>query len=198
MDRRHLLKAFGAWAATCAIARAVTPVNRAGLLVSAGLSQVGRTLAYDPGYSPIAYPGGDVPLARGVCTDVIIRAYRAALGIDLQKRVHEDMAAQFDRYPQNWGLRSPDSNIDHRRVPNLRRFFERQGAELAGRMPVHFTPGDIVTFKLPGNLDHVGLVSSNPAQQAQHFLVIHNIGRGAQEEDILTQFAITGHYRYSI
>ena len=164
-------------------------------LVQAARSQVGVTLGYDPVYRRLDYPGGDVPLATGVCTDVLIRALRQQ-GLDLQKSVHEDMRAHFSAYPRNWGLQRPDRNIDHRRVPNLMTWFKRQGMALeVSDKPADYRAGDIVTWDLGRGLTHIGIVSdrSSPAGVP---LVLHNIGRGTQEEDILFGFAITGHYRF--
>ncbi len=148
---------------------------------------------------PIAYPGGDVPNNIGVCTDVLIRSYRA-LGIDLQRLVHEDMVAHFDLYPSRriWGLTKPDRNIDHRRVPNLQRFFTRHGTNLAvTRHANDYKPGDIVTWMLPGNLPHIGIVTDKFNQPTGSPLIVHNIGKGPRLEDILFRYPITGHYRYS-
>lgn len=163
-------------------------------LVTAARKQIGVTLHYDPAYVVLAYPNGDVPRDRGVCTDVAIRAFRAQ-GIDLQREVHEDMRANFARYPQKWGLRGPDRNIDHRRVPNLQTWFARQGWSLAPtREAADYRPGDLVTWMLPGNLPHIGIVSDRTSLFGTP-LIVHNIGRGAREDDILFDYRITGHYR---
>ena len=167
-------------------------------VIDAAARQVGVTLSYDPAYRRLKYPGGDVPREIGVCTDVIIRAYRDALGIDLQERVHADMKGSFSAYPKIWGMAGTDPNIDHRRVPNLRTFFTRKGAE----KPVtdnaaDYQPGDIVTQNLPGNLAHIVLVSDQLNADQSRPLVIHNIGAGARIEDSLFGFEITGHYRYA-
>lgn len=163
-------------------------------LVAAARKQIGVTVRYDPAYVVLAYPNGDVPQERGVCTDVAIRAFRAQ-GIDLQREVHEDMRANFARYPQKWGLRGPDRNIDHRRVPNLQVWFARQGWSLAPtRKAADYRAGDLVTWMLPGNLPHIGIVSDRKSLFGTP-LIVHNIGRGAREEDILFDYAITGHYR---
>lgn len=163
-------------------------------LVAAARKQIGVTVRYDPAYVVLAYPNGDVPQERGVCTDVAIRAFRAQ-GIDLQREVHEDMRANFARYPQKWGLRGPDRNIDHRRVPNLQTWFARQGWSLAPtREAANYRAGDLVTWRLPGNLPHIGIVSDRKSLFGTP-LIVHNIGRGAREEDILFDYAITGHYR---
>jgi uncharacterized protein len=166
-------------------------------LIAAAEAQIGVTLSYDPAYRRIQFPGGDVPRASGVCTDVIIRAYRAAFGFDLQQAVNADMKRNFSAYPNNWGLSRTDSNIDHRRVPNLRTFFRRKGAELRlGLGAADFLPGDVVTQNLPGNLAHIGLVSNRLNIGQSRPLVIHNIGGGAQIEDTLFAFEITGRYRF--
>jgi uncharacterized protein YijF (DUF1287 family) len=153
-------------------------------LAAAAARQVGVTTIYDPSYVGLKYPGGDVAIERGVCADVIVRAFRA-VGIDLQRELHEDMRANFGRYPKMWGLAAPDANIDHRRVPNLMTFFRRRGK--ATGEP--FAPGDIVAWRLPGGLYHIGIVAEPP-------FVVHNIGRGAQREDILFAYPIIGHYRW--
>jgi uncharacterized protein YijF (DUF1287 family) len=165
-------------------------------LVAAALEQARSSVTYDGTYRRLGYPGGDVPETVGVCTDVVIRAYRK-LGVDLQVRVHEDMSRAFRAYPQLWGLSRPDSNIDHRRVPNLQAFLKRAGAQLAAsRDASAYRPGDLVTWMLPGNLPHIGIVASGRSSAGAP-LVVHNIGRGPQLEDILFSFPITGHYRYS-
>ena len=162
-------------------------------LVASATSQIGVTVRYDPQYLVMKYPGGDVPIDRGVCTDVIVRAYRS-IGIDLQKLVNEDMRAHFDAYPHRW-LAQPDSNIDHRRVPNLAVFFARHGQTLPISLNAReYLPGDIVTWKLPGGLNHIGLVSDR--KENGRPLMIHNIGEGTQWEDVLFAYQITGHYRY--
>ncbi len=157
--------------------------------------QVGKTLSYDSAYRRIDYPNGDVPLATGVCTDVIVRAYRHA-GVDLQVLVHEDMKRNFSAYPRHWGLRRPDTNIDHRRVPNLATFFKRNGTALpVTRKGSDYRPGDIVTWKLSSGVPHIGLVSD--VRKDDRWLVVHNIGSGAQIEDVLFAYELTGHYRFS-
>ncbi len=163
-------------------------------LLDGAMAQIGVTLHYDPAYRRIAYPGGDVPLERGVCADVLIRAYRH-LGIDLQLLVHEDMEAHFALYPKHWGLTHPDANIDHRRVLNLATFFRRHGTVLpVSSAPGDYRAGDIVTWLLPGGLPHIGIVADQ--RQDERPLVIHTIGAGTRLEDVLFAFAITGHYRY--
>ena len=164
-------------------------------LTAAARDQVGVTVTYDPAYTRLAFPGGDVPRDRGVCTDVVIRALRDGWGVDLQLAVNRDMKADFAAYPALWGLDHPDRNIDHRRVPNLATLFARIGAEVPlDEGPTPYLPGDIVTWKLPGNLDHIGIVSDRLSADGTP-LILHNIGHGAQEEDILFAYPMTGHYR---
>ncbi len=164
-------------------------------LTAAARDQVGVTLTYDPAYVALEFPGGDIPRDRGVCTDVVIRALRDAWGIDLQLAAHRDMMADFAAYPALWGLEGPDRNIDHRRVPNLQTLFARIGAEVPlEEGPAPYLPGDIITWKLPGNLDHMGIVS-DLRTEAGVPLILHNIGAGAKEEDILFAYPMTGHYR---
>ena len=165
-------------------------------LIEAARSQIGVTKYYDGAYVRLSYPNGDVPMERGVCTDVVVRAYRQSFRYDLQKAVHEDMKQSFSSYPKNWGLAQPDANIDHRRVPNLQTFFTRQGASLKERDEQSFRPGDLVTQMIGGKLPHIGIVSDKRNAKSTHYLVIHNIGGGTQEEDILELYPITGHYRF--
>lgn len=164
-------------------------------LVAAARAQVGVTVRYDPSYFSLGYPEGDPPQDRGVCTDVVVRALRG-VGIDLQSRIHEDMAAHFPAYPALWGLSRPDRNIDHRRVPNQMRWMQRQGWELpVSSRSGDYAPGDIVAWKLNGNgLLHVGIVSDRRLDDGTP-LVLHNIARGTQEEDLLFRHTIIGHYR---
>jgi uncharacterized protein len=168
------------------------------VLVEAARERTRHHEVYDGAYRRIAYPMGDVQNDRGVCTDVVIRAYRK-LSIDLQVLVHEDMAAHFSSYPAQWGLKHPDSNIDHRRVPNLQRFFERMGASVpVSSLATHYAPGDLVTWMLPGNLPHIGIVSDKQVPGTPRPLIIHNIGAGPVEDDTMFRFPITGHYRYRV
>jgi len=164
-------------------------------LVIGAREQVGQTLGYDPSYQRLQYPGGDVPLESGVCTDVLVRAYRS-IGVDLQVLVHEDMRAHFSEYPQNWGLRDTDRNIDHRRVPNLARFFLRHGQSfgIESEDP-EFLAGDLVTWRLPSGVPHIGIVSDQRNDDGRPSIV-HNIGAGTAEEDMLRDYEITGHYRW--
>lgn len=155
--------------------------------------QVGVTRFYDPAYVSVPYPGGDVPRDRGVCTDVVVRAFRS-VGVDLQKEVHEDMRQNFRSYPRNWGLSRPDRNIDHRRVPNLMTWFTRKGRSVAAGEGV--VAGDIVAWKLPGGLLHIGVASGDRVPGTRRPLMVHNIGAGAQKEDILNVYEVIGHYRW--
>ena len=165
-------------------------------LIAAAESQIGVTVSYDPAYVRIAYPGGDVPRDRGVCTDVVVRAYRDGLGIDLQQLVHADMAANFAAYPTKWRLARPDSHIDHRRVPNLQTFLRRRGAALpVGQRGEDYAPGDLVTMMVSGTLPHIAIVSSRRSADGARPLIIHNIGAGTRQEDRLFEFPLTGHYR---
>jgi len=164
--------------------------------LASAIEQTGITTGYDPAYVRLDYPGGDVPQETGVCSDVIVRAFRKA-GIDLQKKVHEDMNAAWSAYPQRWGNARPDSNIDHRRVLNLMTFFARQGKALPTTTTRDdYLPGDIVAWDLGAGVPHIGIVSNLVAESPKHFLIIHNIGAGTKAEDVLFNWKITGHYRY--
>ena len=163
-------------------------------LVRDARAQIGVTTDYDPTYRQLDYPLGDVPVQTGVCTDVIIRALRQQ-NIDLQQLVHEDMVRHFAVYPQKWGLKRTDRNIDHRRVPNLETWFARHAESLSLTDLDSYQPGDIVTWRLPGNLPHIGIVSDRRAEDGAP-LIIHNIGRGTQEENILNEYSRITHYRY--
>ncbi|MHC1725967.1 MAG: DUF1287 domain-containing protein [Syntrophobacteraceae bacterium] len=167
-------------------------------IVDAARSQIGKTVLYDPSYRTLVYPNGDVPIDRGVCTDVIIRALRSALNIDLQKLVHEDMKKNRSQYPRKWGVKNPDKSIDHRRVPNLQTFFDRKGWSVnISRKAEDYKPGDLVTCTVPPQLPHIMIVSDRKNGSGRP-LVIHNIGTGAKEEDRLFEFELTGHYRIEI
>jgi uncharacterized protein YijF (DUF1287 family) len=163
-------------------------------VVAAARQQIGVTKDYDPGYSVINYPGGDVPLTTGVCSDVVVRALRQG-GVDLQREVHEDMRKNFSTYPQRWGLKAPDKNIDHRRVPNLMRYFERHHIAMDEKLKMTETyrSGDIVAWNLGGGVLHIGIVSDKRSGRTP--LIIHNIGSGAKEDDILLKYQVIGHYR---
>ena len=166
-------------------------------LIKAAMHQIGRTTIYDPAYVGLKYPMGDVPIERGVCTDVVIRAYRDAFSVDLQQLVHEDMKRSFASYPRRWGLKRPDRNIDHRRVLNLEVFFRRKGAAVpVSDQASDYRPGDIIGQTLPGNLPHMAIVSHYANPSGSRPLVIHNIGAGTQIEDRLFAFPHTGHYRF--
>jgi len=175
-----------------------TSLPFASRLALAARKQIGVTRSYDPAYVRLDYPDGDVDRSTGVCTDVVIRAYRDAFDVDLQKLVHEDMKAAFAAYPKTWGLTRPDRNIDHRRVPNLERFFEREGGALT--LPSTrdaWQPGDLYTMRLGGRLPHIGIVSDR-LTPAGHPYVIHNIGRGTQEEDILGLYGDERRFRFEV
>lgn len=166
------------------------------LLSEAAVSLTKDKVRYDPTYVVIKYPNGDVPAHTGVCTDVVIRAYRK-IGIDLQKEVHEDMKKDFATYPKNWGLKSTDRNIDHRRVPNLMTFFNRKGASLqVTNNPADYKPGNVVSWNLPNNLTHIGIVSHQRSSDGKRPLMVHNIGAGQVLEDVLFAYKITGNYNY--
>lgn len=189
-DRRALLIAAPALLLP-AVARAETDWGER--LVAAARSQVGRTLHYDPAYVRLAYPGGDVPIERGVCSDVVIRAYRTAFDLDLQERVHRDMAANFAAYPRTWGLRGPDRNIDHRRVPNLETFMLRKGARLPLLSP--WRAGDLITQRLmPGNLPHIAIATGQKTAQGEE-IIIENIGGGTKVATPHPSAQLHGHYR---
>jgi hypothetical protein len=182
------------------ISPTTSPVHRDFLqkLVAAAVERTHHAVRYDPAYVRIPYPNGDVPAETGVCTDEIIRAYRA-VGVDLQKEVHEDMALNFSAYPnqRRWLLAHTDTNIDHRRVPNLMTFFSRKGEILsASTSAPDYSPGDLVTWDLGGNVPHIGIVVDHKSDRTGRHLVVHNIGRGPQMEDVLFNWKITGHYRY--
>jgi len=224
MNRRRFLAGFGVLSAGGAAAFALTPrgfnnalqsvqLNFAGPaaasgtmremepwaanLIAAAESQISVTVIYDPAYASLKFPNGDIPRERGVCTDVIVRAYRDAFGFDLQQAVNGDMKRHFRAYPKIWGLRRPDRNIDHRRVPNLQTFFRRKGAALpVSDKPGDYRPGDIVSQMLPGNVPHIALVTHRMSADGERPLLLHNIGAGTQREDRLFALRITGRYRF--
>jgi uncharacterized protein YijF (DUF1287 family) len=165
-------------------------------LSDAAVELTTHKVQYDPAYFSIPYPNGDVPSDKGVCTDVVIRAYRK-LGIDLQKEVHEDMVSNFSLYPKDWGLKTTDKNIDHRRVPNLMTFFKRHGTvKKKSTNPHDYAPGDIVTWNLGGGINHIGILINQKSRDNERYLVVHNIGKGQEISDCLFQFKIIGHYTY--
>lgn len=170
--------------------------NCVDILISAAIERTNQDIRYDGSYRRIPYPGGDVPSNVGVCTDLIVRSYRK-LGVDLQKEVHEDMKKAFSEYPKIWGLNKPDPNIDHRRVGNLRVFLGRHAVRLSvSDDPNDYVPGDLITWLLPGDLSHIGLVANQRTEDGKRPLIVHNIGRGPEIEDMLFDYPITGHYRY--
>jgi len=190
IDRRALIAALPVLALPAAArAQPDWPAR----LVAAARRQIGRTVLYDPAYVRLAYPGGDVPADRGVCSDVIIRAYRTAFGEDLQKLVHEDMTRAFPAYPKSWGLKRPDRNIDHRRVPNLETFLTRRGASLP--LAGGWRAGDLVTQRLGGSLPHISIVAADAAAGATP-LVIHNIGAGTRAEP-MAPAGVVGRFRFA-
>ena len=165
-------------------------------LVEAAQDRLKHRVTYNGAYMKLDYPGGDVPAYIGVCTDVIIRTYRAAYNFDFQKAVHEDMTSNFSAYPKNWGLTRTDRNIDHRRVPNLETYLTRQGASLTLSLKgSDYQPGDIVSWRLAGGLPHIGIVSDRKSGDGTP-LIIHNIGAGPQEEDVLFAYKINGHFKF--
>lgn len=171
--------------------------GKAGRLIAAARAQIGVTTRYDAAYTVLPFPGGDVPRGRGTCTDVVIRAYRDALGLDLQALVNADMRKAFAAYPHKWGLHGPDPSIDHRRVPNLATWLRRHGAAFpVPADPSGWRAGDIFTSLIGGHGTHIGLVSDRPGRRG--LLIIHNIGAGTREEDALFDWPITGRYRWAL
>jgi uncharacterized protein len=170
-----------------------TPLEK----VNAGaIEQTTQTTGYDASYVKLNYPNGDVPPNTGVCADVVVRAFRKA-AIDLQKELHEDMKKNFAKYPQKWGARKPDTNIDHRRVPNLMTWFDRQGkTQPISKEAKDYLPGDVVAWDLDNGLPHIGMVSKIKVEGTERYAVVHNIGLGARIEDVLFTWKIIGHYRY--
>ncbi|WP_396146322.1 DUF1287 domain-containing protein [Flavobacterium sp.] len=165
-------------------------------LSNAAISIVDENVVYTPDYVSLKYPNGDVPAKTGVCSDVVIRAYRK-LGIDLQKEVHEDMKANFSKYPTKWGLKKTDTNIDHRRVPNLEVFFERKGKKLeVSNNPIDYKTGEIVTWMINGKLPHIGIITHKKSSDGKRPLLVHNVGGGQVLEDCLFSYDIVGHYKY--
>lgn len=164
----------------------------------AAISIIDPAIEYDPSYISIKYPNGDVPKNKGVCTDVVIRAYRK-LDIDLQKEVHEDMKANFSKYPnlKKWGMTKTDTNIDHRRVPNLEVFFERKGIKLAvTKNETDYKTGEIVTWMVNGKLPHIGIITNKKSADGKRNLIVHNVGYGQVLEDCLFSYEIVGHFKY--
>lgn len=185
--------------AACVLALTVTGYAQndfAGKLSDAAITLTKQTVEYDPQYFSISYPNGDVPAGKGVCTDVVIRAYRK-VGIDLQKEVHEDMKANFSLYPKNWGLKTTDKNIDHRRVPNLMKYFSRFGTvKPITNNAADYKPGDIVAWNLTASVTHIGIVVNKKSPDGQRYMIVHNIGTGQVMDDVLFAYTIIGHYSY--
>jgi len=206
LDRRTLFTGAGAAATLTACssrggnpfsARTLPATPRAAALIAAARMQIGVTVTYDGGYTRIPFPGGDIPRERGACTDILIRAYRDAFGIDLQALVHTDMMAAFAAYPKQWGLSAPDPNIDHRRVPNLATWFDRHHAKLPiPADPADWRPGDIFTCRVSQNGTHIGMVSDRVGSRSP--FIIHNYGAGAREQDMLPHLDMTGRFRWSV
>ena len=172
------------------------PSSFAEKLSNAAISIIDDKVVYTPNYVSIKYPNGDVPAKTGVCTDVVIRAYRK-LGIDLQKEVHEDMKANFSKYPKTWGLTKTDTNIDHRRVPNLEVFFERKGEILkVTENASDYKTGELVTWMINGKLPHIGIVTHLKSEDGKRNLIVHNVGGGQVLQDCLFSYEIVGHYKY--
>jgi uncharacterized protein YijF (DUF1287 family) len=187
---------LAAFLALCGYSQRTHAESCADTLISAAVERTRLTIRYDGSYRQIHYPGGDVPHDIGVCTDLIIRSYRK-IGVDLQERVHEDMMRAFSDYPKTWGLSKPDPNIDHRRVGNLRAFLARHAVTLpVSDDPGDYAAGDLVTWLLPGGPSHIGIVSNLTTDVQKRPLIVHNIGRGPEIEDMLFEYPITGHYRY--
>jgi len=205
LDRRSLMLGAGASIALAGCGRRppdgveIDPNQPAKVrrLLAAARAQIGVTIRYDPAYTALAFPNGDVPRERGTCTDVIVRAYRDAFGADLQALVNADMRAAFGAYPRTWGARAPDPNIDHRRVPNLATFLSRQRAALPiPRDAGGWRPGDIVTALVDNRGTHIGLVSDRRGPNG--WLIVHNVGAGTREEDALLAWPVTGRYRWGL
>lgn len=168
-------------------------------LSDAAIALTKDKVTYDPAYFSMPYPNGDVPANKGVCTDVVIRAYRNAFKIDLQKDVHEDMKPNFKLYPKDWGRKTTDRNIDHRRVYNLMVFFKRKGTvKPMTKDASQYKPGDIVCWNLSGNISHIGLVVNKKSADGKRCLIVHNIGAGQVMEDVLFSWKIIGHYTYKV
>lgn len=182
----------------CSISACFSQIQVESITLSdAALELTKQEVSYDPSYFSISYPNGDVPANKGVCTDVVIRAYRN-VGIDLQKEVHEDMKANFNAYPNIWGLSATDKNIDHRRVPNLMEYFKREGADQQiSKSACNYVPGDIVCWNLGGAITHIGIVVDKKSEDRKRNLIVHNIGGGQVLADCLFDYKIIGHYRYT-
>ncbi|MCI4663682.1 MAG: DUF1287 domain-containing protein [Neomegalonema sp.] len=195
---RGLSWAVAAWLICGAFSPALAEPSKPGFglrLAVAAADRIGKGVIYDGSYQRIGYPMGDVSPTRGVCTDLVVRAYRA-LGVDLQQLVHQDMRRNFSAYPKNWGLRRPDANIDHRRVPNLETFFKRKGAARPiSRKPGDYLPGDVVSYRLPSGRPHIAIVTSRLGRSGAP-MIAHNIGPAPSVEDALFAYRIVGHFRF--
>jgi uncharacterized protein YijF (DUF1287 family) len=201
--RRDLLKLMLGAGVALAARPVLADQRPAEKLTAAARAQIGVTLIYDPSYTRIAYPGGDIDRLYGVCADVIVRAYRDGLGLDLQELLHRDMKKNFAAYPPTWGLDQPDSNIDHRRVPNLETFLKRHGGQVwrngggvtdGAAFPEPLMAGDILTWRLNGRLPHIAIIG----EAGDAPTIIHNIGWGARENALsgLAPHLPMGHYRW--
>jgi uncharacterized protein YijF (DUF1287 family) len=165
-------------------------------MLEGAIAQAGVTTEYDPAYVALDYPNGDVPEKTGVCSDVVVRAFRKA-GVDLQKEVHEDMKAARSAYPTKWGANAPDKNIDHRRVLNLMKYFDRRGKSLPiSNAAADYQPGDVVAWELSNGIDHIGIVTNMLSDSGDRYLIVHNIGAGTRIEDVVFIWTIKGHYRF--
>ncbi len=174
----------------------ISPSNFDEKLSNAAISIIDEDVVYTPAYVKIKYPNGDVPAKTGVCTDVVIRAYRK-LGIDLQQEVHQDMKANFSKYPKIWNLKSTDTNIDHRRVPNLEVFFKRKGNTLkVSNNAEDYKTGEIVTWLIQNKLPHIGIVTHLKSKDGKRPLIVHNVGGGQVLEDCLFNYKIVGHFKF--
>ena len=199
MHRKHMKTVLIISVLICALAAHTQPkAYSKDKLCHAAIALTNQRVTYDAAYTTIPYPNGDVAPDKGVCTDVVIRAYRM-LGVDLQKLVHEDMAGNFSKYPRDWNAKQPDKNIDHRRVPNLMTFFARKGRVLAiTPNAADYNSGDIVTWDLGGGTTHIGIVIDQKSADGSGCLIVHNIGNGQEISDCLFKFKIIGHYRYLV
>ena len=191
---RHIMIALAVILVKTAYAQHTTSLTSR--LIQSAIDQTQQLVIYDSRYHAIAYPMGDVPITYGVCSDVLVRAYRT-IGIDLQQLVHEDMKNNFNLYPTIWALKKPDTNIDHRRVPNLETFFKRHSKVLViSSNGTDYQPGDIVSWRIP--VPHIGLVTNLKSADGKRPLIVHNIGLGVQIEDMLFHYPIHGHFRYGL
>ncbi|EGT3624628.1 DUF1287 domain-containing protein [Morganella morganii] len=192
------MRRYITWPGIVLLFAGIVPAGHSADSLSQAAQQLDRLVLYDPSYEKISYPGGDVSPRKGVCSDVVIRSYRK-IGIDLQKEVHEDIKTAFSRYPGRklWGQTRPDTNIDHRRVPNLMVFFSRKGeSKPITQNAADYVAGDIVTWQLDNGRPHIGIVTDEIAPRSGNRLIMHNIGGGQVSEDVLFSWKITGHYRY--